>query len=333
MIFRGIHVNITTKNLAELCNVSRGTVDRALNDRPGISPQTKQFIKDTAQRLGYKPDLLARSMVKGKTMSIGIVVFDLYNGFFAQLVNALELKARNAGYFILITLTDKDKDIEKQCIENLVSRKVDGIILVTVQKEKVEEERLKALNIPVVLTGNKLGDLSFIGINDKLAMQDMTKLVTDKDYKKVLYVSPPLRYINKSNIYAQQQRLLGFEEVMNERGLKNYRIITDDYIHEIEKELKLSVEKIVIVCSNDIYALEINKYFSQKGLMAPEDFGLTGFDNLDMLEYITPRISTVDYPIEELANALLGELLNRINGQNTDDCKQINHIIIQGESL
>src|SRR5690554_6695584 len=84
-------MGIISKDIAKICGVSRGTVDRALNNKPRIKPETKERILKTAKELGYRPDLLARSLVKGKTMSLGVVVFDVRNRYFAQLLNSIEI--------------------------------------------------------------------------------------------------------------------------------------------------------------------------------------------------------------------------------------------------
>jgi DNA-binding LacI/PurR family transcriptional regulator len=117
-----------------MCGVSQGTVDRALNNRPGISKKTRRRILETAEKIGYRPHFLARSLAKGRTMTIGLIVLDLYNRFFAQLVNSIEYNARQQDYFVYLTLTGKDGNTEKACIEHLMSRQVDGLILLTVNK-------------------------------------------------------------------------------------------------------------------------------------------------------------------------------------------------------
>jgi LacI family transcriptional regulator len=125
-------MSVTTGEIAKICGVSRGTVDRALHGRPGISPETRKKIIETAQKLGYRTNFVARSLVKGETKTLGVVAFDLYNRFFAQMVNAIEFRARELGYFIYLTLTNKDAEIEKKCIEHLVDRRVDGMLLCSV---------------------------------------------------------------------------------------------------------------------------------------------------------------------------------------------------------
>ena len=107
-------MGVTIKDIASICGVSTGTVDRALNNRSGNNVKTKMKIMQIAEELNYRPHHTARSLAKGKTMTIGVVLFDLYNRSFAQMLNAIEFKAMELGYFVDIVLTDKDPKKEKE---------------------------------------------------------------------------------------------------------------------------------------------------------------------------------------------------------------------------
>lgn len=164
-------MSITSKEIAEKCGVSRGTVDRALNNRSGVNEATKLKILETARELGYRPHFLARSLVKGKTMSIGAVIFDINNQLFPQLIHAVESRAREAGYFLNLTLTSKNPDIERDCLLHLADRKVDGIILLSVNAGPSFEQFIKKLNIPVVTFGNRISDtVPYVWIDDRKAV-------------------------------------------------------------------------------------------------------------------------------------------------------------------
>ena len=105
---------ITAKELAEMCGVSRMTVHRALTDTGRINPQTKELIQAKAKECGYRPDLLARGLVKGQTFYIGVVVLDVNNRYFSQMLSAISTEARKRGYFVNITLNEENKEIEKE---------------------------------------------------------------------------------------------------------------------------------------------------------------------------------------------------------------------------
>jgi LacI family transcriptional regulator len=331
-------MRVTIKDLAKYCGVSPGTVDRALNNRPGIKLKTKKSILEAARLLNYRPDLTARSLVKGRTMTLGIVLFDLYNRSFAQLLNAVELKARELGYHLYIALTDKNSDNEKQCLEYLVNHKVDGIILFTVNQGKEFEEYLQGFSIPIITIFNFLSDKwDYIGIRERSSMRDVANYIVNRGYKNFVYICPPLKYLGKSNMYTQEERLKGFLEGLTMKGIVEPPLIIkhNDYLEELEEIDFIKNNKTAIVCSCDLYALEVMNYLKAKGLEIPKDVGLMGFDNIDVLKYITPKLTTVEYPVECIGIKAAESLVNKIeHGQfTTESSTLLDYQIIIGQSI
>lgn len=329
-------MGVTTIEIAKICGVSRGTVDRVLNNRSGVNPQTREKVLQAAQQLGYRPHFIARSLAKGRTMTIGVVVFDLKNSFFTQLVNSIEARAREAGYFVYLTLTNKDAELEKKCLEHLAGRQVDGLILCPVNKGKAYEEYLTKLDIPVVAVANRLSrQIPYVGIDDCRAMKDAVKYVLEKGYREIVYISPALSSGKKVNIYAQQQRYLGLQEAVKTFD-GNVDIILAD-----TKEFKAVLDKMdfckgerrAILCSSDIYALETLSYFKARELGIPHDAGLMGFDSIEMLKYVEPAITTVSYPIGDIGQKAMDVLIGRMEGHDARKEVILEHRIVQGTSL
>lgn len=310
-------------------------MDRALNNRPGISEKTRQRILETAEKLGYRPHLLARSLVKGQTMTIGLVILDLYNRFFAQLVNAIEENARQQGYFVYLTLTGKDGAVERSCIEHLMSRQVDGLILFTVNKGKEYGEYLRKLNIPLVTICNRAGSgIPFAGIDDYRAMKDAALHIAGKGYDRIIYVSPPLAFGESMNIYSQEQRLKGCQDAIKE--MKNIELVVireRDFLGRLDSVNLREKVRTAVLCSNDIYALEVLRHLEAGGLSVPKDVGLMGFDNIDILRYIEPSLATISYPFEELGVQALDLLLKQLQGEPDTADRLLEHVVINGNSL
>ncbi|MFD0676674.1 MULTISPECIES: LacI family DNA-binding transcriptional regulator [unclassified Paenibacillus] len=328
-------MSVTIKEIAELCGVSHGTVDRALNDRPGISHKTKEKILKIATDLNYKPDFLARSLAKGTTKTIGLVLFDLYNRSFSQLTNSIETESRHREYFVNLLLTDKSFHTEKQAIEHLVNRKVDGIILFPINQGMDFEQYLEQFNIPIITICNKLSDKwSYIGIDDRSAMSDAVQYVSDKGYERIVYICPPLAYRGVSNIYTQEERLEGLLEGMR---LKNFTeepvIITDKQYVDALDRIDLKLKRTAIICSCDQYALEAMNYLKEKGIRIPDEIGLMGFDNIDVLKYITPKLTTVHYNVEQMGKLAVDVLLEQLDTSEVTSPPLIDYTIIEGESL
>ncbi len=328
-------MGVTTKDIAEACGVSTGTVDRALNNRPGINEVTKKEVLKVAEKMGYRPNFLARSLVKGKTKTLGLVFFDLHNRFFAQLVDAIEIKARKLGYFTYLTLTETIPDIEIQCINHLVDRKIDGLIICPVNMGKEYENFLNGLKIPVVSVANKISsDFSYLGINDRQAMKDVVKYIINKKYDEIIYVSPPLLYKGTTNIYSPEQRFLGYQDVLKENNyIKSNVIATKEILSTLDKIDFYKGSKKAILCTSDVYALKILNYLKEKGLKVPNDVGLMGFDNIDILDYVEPSLSTVSYPIKKMGEQAVEHLISRIEKEEKTQNILLKHEIIPGNSM
>lgn len=332
---------VTAKELAQMCGVSRMTVHRALTDTGRINPQTKELILTKAKECGYRPDLLARGLVKGQTFYIGVVVLDVNNRYFSQLLSAIGTEARERGYFVNITLHEQNKEMEREQLERLVDYHVDGIILSSVNQGSEYRDFLNRLDTPIVTIGNKIAeDLPFVSIEEKKAAREATEEILRKGYEKIVFVCPPLER-SEENTYVHRQRLDGFEEAVYSRngGRKPEAesVVIDRneaYAARAYEELRNTNKRTAFFCSGDIFALDIMKYMSGEGIKAGKDYGIMGFDGIDMLDYVSPRLNTIYNPVEQVAKEAVKLLFKLMNGEadGTEsiilDCK-----MIAGETL
>lgn len=309
-------MRITSRELARLCGVSIGTVDRALNNRPGINLETKERILRLGRELGYRPHLVARSLKTGRTSTVGVVVYDLDNRFFAQLVNAIEKAAKESGYFVYLTLSHHDLAAERGCLEHLAGLNVDGILMVPTNKGSDFIRLVKSLPVPLVAVGNRISrGIPFVGIQDRDAVRSAVGMIGDKGYERVIYVSPPLSYGDRENIYEVEERYEGFREGVRERSLAS-SVIRDKHFEQVlADELKKNGARTAIMCSSDIYALECLRLLDSWGMRVPRDVGLLGFDDIDILKYVRPRLTTISYPTEEVARESFGVLKALMEGR------------------
>jgi LacI family transcriptional regulator len=331
-------MGITIKEIAALCGVSVGTVDRALNNRPGISPRTKAKILEVARQHNYRPDFLAQSLARGRTMTIGLILFDLYNRSFAQLANAVEASARERGYSVDLVLTDKDPAIERDVLRRLRDRKTDGIILFPINEGPEFEAFLRSLGTPLVTVCNRLSDdWDYVGIHDRQAMKEATQHVLERGYRHLVYICPPLAYRGVTNIYTQEERYHGFlEAVEAHRPEIGITVIEDRQYLAALDALPLTGSKTAIMCSCDAYALEVLHYLRERRLRVPEDVGLIGFDHIDMLKYVQPQLTTVEYNVELMGREAVRLLLERIEagpGAAERREKIVEYAMIAGSSL
>lgn len=329
---------LTIKDIARLCGVSIGTVDRALNGRAGVNPETKTKILRLADEYGYRPDLRARSLVTGKTKTVGVVVFNLRNYFFSQLVTSIDHVLHDRGFSAYPAFTERDGRLERGALSRLASFNADGIILFPVGKGRQYEQYLRSLNIPLVCVGNRLGKAwPFAGIDDAAAELDAVKYAAGLGYTDVIFVAPPLSSAAGQNVYEVAQRLEGYT-----RGVEAFvpggtpEVISDaDYLSRAVERVRVARSKPAFLCNSDLYALRLLKAFRAAGIRVPQDAGLMGFDNIDVLEFIRPSLSTVDYHIGAIGRAAAEMLLELMDGTaaNGDRTSLVTHTIVAGESM
>lgn len=331
---------ITTKDLAQLCGVSRTTIHRALNGTGRIKPETKEMILQVAKEHGYRPDLLATGLAKGQTYNIGVVVLDVKNRYFAQMLSTISTEAYARGYGVNITLHGGDAGTEREQLTRLADYRVDGIILSSVNEGEAYRTFLESLHRPIVSVDNRIADgIPFVGIDQRTAVREAVQRAAEKGYERIVFVCPPLDTKNRQNLYVHKERLLGYEEEMKRYpALRPECILSWDYLQKVDAILKEG-KRTAFVCTANEYALEIMKDQKRAKRKAPVDYGITGFDNIDTLAYVTPQLSTISNVVDEVAKSAVEMLFAMIDAdpeveQITGDSQRIlPHRYLEGETL
>jgi len=331
-------VRATIKDIAAYCNVSEGTVDRALNNRYGIGERTKRRVLDAAEKLNYKPNHAGRSLATGLTMTIGIVCFDLDNNFFPELIDTIESEAKQRGYFIHLILKHMDRQKERQGLEYLSARRVDGIILFPIGIGDEYVAYLKGLDIPVVTVYNWLSpDFSHVGVDNLRAMRDAVDWLAARKYERVAFMTPSIdaQEVRQNNVHILKQRLAGYLEGIHAHGMEPLYFQGMDRSLEMSREYAAQRERrTAILCSCDSYALKILAGLNECGANVPGDVGLMGFDNVDVLRYVTPRLTTVKYSVQKMGEVLFQSLYERIMDRDKAPCEiLLPYEIVEGATV
>ncbi len=305
---------ISTTKIAEICGVSQGTVDRALNNRKGISSITKQKILSVAKEYGYRPNIHARCIAGGKSQIIGVVIFDLNNQYFSDLLTEIENYCTKNGYSTLIMFTNKNKESEIKAVENLYSLMVDGIILCPCNNSAEYSNYLLSLDIPIVTIGNRLDNFPYFSIDNELAIEETVKYVTSKGYNRLIYIKPPLK---ESNTYAQDIRVSCFLDFCIKNNI-DY-VVTD--INNAENCIEKN-KKNALICPTDIYAIRLYS------LAKKHNIGIIGFDNIKLIDELRLKLDSVSYDIAATAKSSIDYIL----GKEKDDTV-ITHKIIKRGSI
>ena len=297
------NLKITTSEIAKICGVSQGTVDRALNGRPDINAQTKQKIISVAKQYGYREYAdIPGSKTDGL---IGIIVFNINNEYFSELITEVEYILREEKLGTVVMMSHYDRQYEIECIRNMYNMGVKGIILCSVNGTEEFNNYLRLFDIPIVAVGNRVDALPYVGIDDFAAMREMTAKVLSRGAENIVYFSPALCY---DNAYAQRKRYEGFLSVI---GDTKYSVVTS--IDDIKESYD---EATTIICSSDYYAMTV--YFKVKGAK------VVGFDNIKAINKYGLAIDSVGYSVSEIAR----EAVNIVIGGKKQDVL-INHFIAE----
>lgn len=329
-------MSFTSNDIAQICGVSRTTVYRALTGTGRINQETKERILQVAKENNYTPDLLARSLAKGTTRTISVIVMNVTNQHFSQMLNCVEQEARKKDFRVNITLHNHDAVLEREQIQQMMNYHVDGIILSSVINSHEYSEFIRRSSIPIVTIDNKIAeDIPFVGVDDRAAIYKVTRMAVQKEYEKIVFVSPKLP--KKGLNYVHEERIAGFLEAVQQASREGKKIVSQLIYTDIpisnRSGLELTEGKTVFICSGDIFALELMEYFRKQGKEAGKDYGLVGFDHIDMLHYISPKLTTIDNATSQVATEAVKMLMALIEHQEVNTERILKTRFIPGDTF
>jgi len=307
---------ITLKMVAERAGVSVNTASRAINNKPDINLETKKRVLQIAKELGYIRNAAAVALRTKKTGTIGVVIADNRNPFYAEVLNGMEEAAREKNYHIILANTQRDYKKEEEAINLLLAKRVDGLLITPVQDRDDDIKNLINANIPFVIVGRDFENIEVEAVysNEVKGGFLATEYLIKKGHKRIALIDG---FLYKS---PARGRLEGYK-----RALKKYGISLDDDLLSVgdidvkdgyertnqlfEKELDFTA----IFAYNDMMAFGAMQAIKEKGLRIPEDIGLVGYDDIPFSSLISPSLSTIRLKKQELGAESLKLLLSRIN--------------------
>ncbi|HAB61529.1 MAG TPA: LacI family transcriptional regulator [Lachnospiraceae bacterium] len=283
----------TIKQVAELAGVGTSTVSRYLNARGYISEEAKEKIKNACEQLNYMPNELARAMKSNHSKTIGVMIPTICNPFFTELVHIIEQNLLKQGYKTVLCNTNGDIELERNYLNMAISNRFDGIILITGSYEFME---LKT-DIPIILLDRiNEDDLNYITLtsNNRQGAVLATEHLIACGCKKILYLSS-----NEQIIPAKIRENMFVETVVKHKV--SYAIRNHSEIDSVG--LKKMIEDGVdgIFAWNDISAIQCIGWLSELGIVIPDQVQVIGYDNIDIAEYVHPKLTTIAQPLAELA--------------------------------
>lgn len=330
------NISATIKDIALACGVSEGTVDRALNGREGIKKETKEKILQMAKEMGYRPNHLASCLARGSSRTIGVVCAGLGNPFFSSFVEAIERMAYENGYYLNLILTHGSREKEMEGIRYLADRQVDGLIIIPLGFGEEYEQALLGLQIPIVTVYNRLsGKFIHVDVDGRLIMKNAVHQIVEKGYGRIAYMDLGYgtEWAGQNNRYSLNQRRLGYEDGIRQEKLGDPVIFPKCDWDLIQKFLQEGSGKPAILCGYDNLAIRVLNMLRSHGVSVPEEVGLMGFDNIPILDSISPRLCSVDCEIKDLGKKAFLALLQLIKKDDTVRDYVTSYRFTEGESL
>ena len=315
---------IYLKDIAKGLNVSKTTVSLVLNNRGNenkISLETQKKVFDYAKKHDYKPNHFARGLSRGKSDTIGLIIPNISDVFYAKIAGCIEKKAKEFGYTVVFSSSNEDPGIEQELISSMLNRQVDGLILASTQQNSLEIERLKKAEFPFVLIDRHYPniDTNFVVVDNYGGVNKATKHLLKLERKKIAFISL------KSELGAMRQRLLGFQDALLDFNIELNR----DHIKELsfenyQNEMLQAIKELVQYPDKVDAIVFATHYLTSSGLRqlrsihmdVPREIAIVSFDELSAFDLIDPAITAIIQPVEEIGNFAVEILLDEIEGRN-----------------
>lgn len=322
---------ITLKDVATMAGVHPSTVSRVLRGKESlpISEDTRLKILQAAKSLQYRPDQRARALRLGKTQTIGLIIPDISNLFFAEIANTIEDHCYSSGYTLMVCATNEDQEKEIRFINDLVSRGVDGLIIASAQDSDKPIRELLDKKIPFVLIDREFEDLPTNAVisNNEEAAYHAVEFLAKQGHKRIGFLR------SRKNIYTIRKRLAGYLKGLRDFGLEEDPALVagDGYsfengYHGSIELLALNPPPTAILVSGNRITFGAIKAIIESGKHIPEDVSLIGFSDTPLAPFLISSLTTISHPLEEMGKRAF-ELL--IENMEANEACQLQRVVVE----
>ena len=312
---RGATPKIDIRDVATRARVSIATVSRTINHIPTVNPALAARVWKAVSELNYFPNTQARALVSGKSKLLGLIVSEITNPFFPELIHEFEQVAIARGYEILIGSTNYEPKTMELCARRMLERKVDGVAIMTFGVEEFVLDRFIAENTPIIFidAASKHPHSDTLAVDYRAGIREGVQHLAVLGHRKIGFISGPLR------LHSAEMRKVAFVECMRQAGLT----VNPEWIIEgghtldtgrdaMKQILALKEQPTAIMCSNDLTAIGVQHALFEANLKVPDDFSLIGFDDVHLAEYTIPPLTTVRMSCKDLAQAAVTSLISHM---------------------
>ncbi|WP_170007951.1 catabolite control protein A [Bacillus fonticola] len=315
-------MNITIYDVAREANVSMATVSRVVNGNPNVKPVTRKKVLDVIERLGYRPNAVARGLASKKTTTVGVIIPDISSIFYAELARGIEDIATMYNYNIILSNSDQNKDKELHLIQTMLGKQVDGIVFMGgyITEEHVQE--FEKTSVPIVLASSleESKRIPSVNINYEQATYDAIKMFLDKGHQHVGFVVGPMREpINSTH------KMKGYERALEEAAVPYDEafVIEGDYTYDagleaVERLLNRENKPTAVYVGSDEMALGVLHGAYDKGVQVPDELEVISSDNTRLSLMVRPQLSSVVQPLYDIGAVSMRLLTKFMNKENVE---------------
>jgi LacI family transcriptional regulator len=304
----------TMNDVAKAANVSIATVSHVINGTRFVSAERVERVHNAMRELGYTPDATARSLRIGRTDTIGLVVPDNSNPFFASLARWIEEAGFESGYTTVLANSNERPDREHRYVSTLVSKRVDGLILSPSRGDHSTLTRLlQNANIPVVVVDRDaaLPNADVVLYDNEGGSIEATRYLLELGHTRIGCVAGP------SDASSATERANGFRKAIADAGLPEQPVVEGDFHFVGGREatarlLDRGTDVTALFAANDLMAAGAIRELHSRGMRVPEDISVMGFDDAPLAEMVFPALTTMRQPLQDMAHAAVSLLLSRV---------------------
>jgi DNA-binding LacI/PurR family transcriptional regulator len=296
---------VDMRAVARRANVSIATVSRTINGILTVNQEYAARVWDAIAQLGYIPNTQARALVSGRSRLIGVIISDITNPFFPELIQSFEAEAIDSNYEILIGSTAYDSRRMEICVDRILQRKVEGVAVMTFGIEEPLLDRLAAQNIPLVFIdiAPRGKAMSAIRVDYDAGIREAVQHLVSLGHRRIAYIAGP------AGLHSAEARKEAFLKALNNFSIK----IPASYLFEGDHTLEGGMAAMrrllqsrrlptAVMCSNDMTAIGVLHTAAESKLRVPEDISVIGFDDIHIARFMIPPLTTIRMSCQELAH-------------------------------
>jgi DNA-binding LacI/PurR family transcriptional regulator len=328
---------VTIKEVARESGVNISTVSRALNNGYGVNEQTREHVVAVAARLNYLPNRIARGLVTGRSHSLGLIVSDIRNPFFAEVARGAEDAARTANCDLVLCNSDLDADKQMQYVQSLSEKRIDGIMMNSVSMLSREQlARLAGSGVPIVLLNRPASNHTFSTVcaDNESGGALAARYLLGLGHRKIAHLTGPRQHGNLSDRTRGFVRALQSAENPVQPVVLYGKFNFEGGAELTRKLLDKHPDVTAIFAANDVMAFGVVQAVLDRGLRIPEDLSLIGFDNIQFSVIVHPPLTTIHQPKYEMGSAAVDILLRlaRDKGKQMPEHRRLGVELIERQS-